>query len=73
MRRDKPTEQLRQLGLLLQIPGVLGAGPLVGYFVGSTLDRWLGTDPWFMTGSLILGTIAGARLMLQILRKAGMM
>lgn len=31
----------------------------VGYLIGSQLDRWLNTAPWFTIIFLILGIIAG--------------
>lgn len=71
MRQEKLSERLRELGFLIQIPATLAAGPLVGYVLGSILDRWLGADPWMMGGGLMLGAIASIRLMLQLLRKAG--
>jgi len=33
---------------------MMGASIFMGYFLGSYIDRWLGTYPWFMLLFLIL-------------------
>jgi len=60
----------RQLGLLTTIPMILGAAPLVGYFLGHWIDGWLHTDPWFTYVFLGFGLVAGVRETILILRKA---
>ena len=42
---------------------------LAGVFVGSQLDRWLGTQPWLVLGMTIAGTVIGFYRMVQILRR----
>ncbi len=42
---------------------------LAGVFIGSQLDRWLGTDPWLVLGMTIAGTVIGFYRMVQILRR----
>ena len=54
-------EGLRTAGMLLAIPGLLIVSPLVGFFLGSRVDRWLRTSPWFTIAGLILGFVAGGR------------
>ncbi len=60
----------RQLGLLTTIPMILAAAPLVGFYLGHWLDRWLGTEPWITYGMLAIGLVAGIRETVLILRKA---
>lgn len=63
-------KRLRQLGLLSVIPMMLAAAPLIGYFIGRQIDRWVGTGSIFSFVFLILGLVAGFRETIAILRKA---
>jgi ATP synthase protein I len=70
---DGPSDKykrIRQLGLLTAIPMILAAAPLIGYFLGSWIDRRFGTEPVFTFIFLALGLVAGARETLLILRKS---
>lgn len=60
---------LRTGGLLLAIPTLLIVSPLVGFFVGSQLDRWLKTPPWFSILGLVLGFAAAGRETYLIYRR----
>ncbi len=60
---------LRTGGLLLAIPTLLIVSPLVGFFLGSLLDRWLKTTPWFSILGLILGFGAAGRETYLIYRR----
>jgi F0F1-type ATP synthase assembly protein I len=69
-RRQEPrTSGLRSAGLLLAIPTLLIVAPMVGFFLGSALDRWLKTAPWFGIAGLILGFVAAGRETYQIYRR----
>jgi len=48
---------------------LLIVSPLVGFFVGSWLDRRFGISPWLTILGLILGFVAGARETVQIYRR----
>jgi ATP synthase protein I len=41
---------------------------LSGYFIGSYLDKRLGTDPWFLLFFLLLGIVGGFWEYLKILK-----
>lgn len=41
----------------------------VGYLIGSQLDKWFSTAPWFTVIFLILGIAAGFRELERIARK----
>lgn len=67
--KDKKSSYIRQVGLLGSIPILMAVGPLVGYFVGSWIDDWLGTRPWFIAVFLILGFVAAGKEIYNIVRK----
>ena len=60
---------LRSAGLLLAIPTLLIVSPLVGFFLGSLLDRWLKTTPWIGLVGLVLGFAAAGRETYLIYRR----
>ena len=68
--RDKERySALRVGGLLLAIPTLLIVSPLVGFFGGGALDRWLGTKPWLSLVGLVLGFVAAGRETQRIYRR----
>ena len=70
-RRDRgPTHGgLKSAGLLLAIPTLLIVSPLVGFFLGSLIDRRFGTTPWITLAGLVFGFAAGAREVARIYRR----
>lgn len=60
---------LRSAGMLLAIPTLLIVAPLVGYFMGSLVDRWLKSAPWFGILGLMLGFAAAGRETYLIYRR----
>ena len=42
-RQSDKYKMARELGMLSSIPILLAVSPLVGYFIGKTVDGWLGT------------------------------
>ncbi len=60
----------RQVGILTVIPFMLLAGPLLGYVVGSWLDRKLGTEPVLLIVSIIVGLIASGRETYELIKLA---
>jgi F0F1-type ATP synthase assembly protein I len=44
---------------LMTVGTVLVACIVLGYFLGSYLDRRLGTSPWLVVAGVTLGTAAG--------------
>ena len=69
--RDKNGEPsaLRTAALLLTIPTLLIVSPIVGWFVGSLVDRWLHWSPWGGIVGLFLGFAAGGRETYRIYRR----
>ena len=69
-QRDPRYSGLRTAGLLLAIPTLLIVSPLVGFFLGSWVDRRLKTSPWFTIIGLILGFLAAGRETYLIYRRS---
>ncbi len=67
--REPDYRGLRSAGLLLAIPTLLIVSPLAGFFLGSLLDRRIGTSPWFGIVGLIIGFAAAGRETYQIYRR----
>ena len=70
MMDDKQRKLMRNVGLASTIPWVLVISILIGYALGSWLDRVFGTEPWLMLVFTVLGIAAGFiemfRIFLQI-------
>ena len=60
---------VRQIGLVTTIPMILAAGPLVGYWIGQWIDRRWRSDPWGTVILALLGLIAGARQVIQVIQR----
>jgi len=52
------------------VPAILVAAPLIGLFAGMWLDGKFGTDPYLLISGLVLGFIAAAREIMNLVRKA---
>ena len=62
-------ESLRSAGLLLAIPTLLIVSPLVGFFIGMAMDRWLKTKLVFSIVGMVLGFAAAGRETWRIIRR----
>ena len=60
----------KQLGLLTVIPAMLAVAPLIGFFMGSRIDRWFGTAPVFKLIFLAVGFVAGVRETISLIKKS---
>jgi F0F1-type ATP synthase assembly protein I len=60
---------LRTTGLLLAIPTLLVVAPLVGFFLGKLVERWLPIAPWGTFVGLILGFVSAGREIWSIIRR----
>ncbi len=60
---------LRSAGMLLAIPSLLIAGPLVGVFLGGWGDRRFHTAPWLTVVGVVLGFVAAGRETYLIIRR----
>ncbi len=57
-------------GLYLAVPGILLAAPTIGFFIGDWADGKFGTEPYLMIVGLVLGFVAAAREIFNLLKKA---
>ena len=55
----KPETPLRALGTVGSVGFAFVIAVVLGWWFGSTLDRWLGTGPWLTFLFFFLGLIAG--------------
>ena len=62
-------EQIKQLGVLTTIPVILLVGPVVGFFLGSWIDRKAQLYPWFTIIFVSLGFIASGREVFNLLKQ----
>ena len=63
---------VQQVGLLTSIPIVLLVGPTIGYYLGTALETRWSLQPWGMIGGLMLGGAASVKVLIQLLRQAGL-
>ncbi len=63
-------KQYKQIGLLTTIPFMLAAGPILGYLIGSFLDKKFGTEPYLMILFITFGFIASGKQVYNIIVRA---
>lgn len=71
---DNPEDKqkrARQIGAYITVPFVLAVPPVLGWFIGSWLDKKLGTGPYLMYLFLLIGFVAGFREVHRIVKKFG--
>lgn len=61
---------MRNVGILVTIPMVFVAGPLVGFFIGTWMDQKWGTEPWGKTMLILLGFVASVKQVIEFLKSA---
>ena len=57
-------------GLYLAVPGILLAAPTIGFLIGYWADDKLGTQPYLLIVGIVLGFVAAAREIYNLLKKA---
>lgn len=60
--------QLKHAGILTSVPVILLVGPVVGYFIGSWIDRKAHIFPWVTIIFTALGFVAAAREITRLLK-----
>lgn len=66
---EKPHSGGAAWGRALRVSSDLLAGVFVGSLLGLGLDRWLGTEPWFLLVGIGMGFAAGLRNMMRTLKQ----
>ena len=66
----KNDKDYRQIALLGAVPGLLIAGPAVGFFIGQWADRKFGTDPWLVVTGLVLGFTAATFQIIDLVKRS---
>ncbi len=69
-RKQKPERDLRQASLLVSVPAILFAAPLVGFLIGYWADKKLGTAPYLTGAGALLGVAAAGIEIYQLIKKA---
>ncbi len=60
---------MRSAGMLLAIPTLLIAAPLVGFFLGRFADAKFHTAPWCSLVGVVAGFVAAGREIASIVRR----
>jgi len=68
-REKEESSSARNIGMGVMVPTTLAACVLVGIFLGYKIDGWLDSSPWGVVIGLIIGSLAGVREMMKILKK----
>ena len=55
----KPESTMRSLGTVGSVGFAFVIAVMLGWWFGSTLDRWLGSGPWLTFIFFFLGLVAG--------------
>ncbi|HEX9917100.1 MAG TPA: AtpZ/AtpI family protein [candidate division Zixibacteria bacterium] len=71
MSKEAPDKYwwVKQASAFTTIPVILLVGPLVGYLIGSFLDRRLGTQPYLMLVLVVLGFAASGKEIYRMIKK----
>jgi ATP synthase protein I len=72
-KRNQPSNRtlIKGLAFVTQIAFLIIACVFVGVFLGSMLDRWLGTSPWLLLLFSFLGVAAAFKALYDLLKKMG--
>lgn len=62
-------KEAKLIGLVMTMPFALSLPPIVGWYLGTWIDKHWGTAPYAMWTLLVLGFVAGARECYRIIKK----
>lgn len=66
---ERNRKRMQIIASYITLPFVLAIPPILGWYIGSWLDKYFGIAPYGMYILLVLGMIAGAREFYRIVRK----
>ena len=61
---------VRNVGMIITIPMVFAAGPIIGFLIGNWIDGKWHLDPWGKTVFSLLGFIASVRQVIRLIKTA---
>ena len=61
MKDDDKYQGYKGLGMIMSAGFTMAASVLFGYYAGTWLDRYFGTQPWLTLIMFLLGTAAGLK------------
>lgn len=70
-KQDEIREEATKIGVYLTIPFVLAVSPILGWWIGSWLDRKFDTAPYLMYMGLLFGFVAGFRELYHLIKRFG--
>lgn len=69
-RNNKSSREIAQMSLLMVVPAILIASPLIGLFAGQWADEKFNTEPFLLILGLLLGFWAAAREIFNLVKKS---
>lgn len=66
---ERNRKRIQIIASYVSLPFVLAIPPIVGWYIGSWLDKYFGTAPYGMYILLVLGIIGGVRECYRIAAK----
>ncbi|MBI1977931.1 MAG: AtpZ/AtpI family protein [Candidatus Omnitrophica bacterium] len=69
-QNDKFYPLVRNIGIVITIPMVFAAGPILGFAIGWWVDEKWGFDPWGKTILSLLGFVASVKQVIDLIKKA---
>lgn len=71
MKNQDPSESNRHYFSLAGAPFVLIVAPICGFYIGSWIDTYFATSPYFMYFFLFVGLSSGVREFYKIVKTVG--
>lgn len=65
----KVSKSAKDIGTYTLIPSLMVAGPVVGYFVGRGIEKYVGGEPWGAVIGMLFGVVAAFRQVFLLLAR----
>ena len=59
----------KDIGTYTLIPSLMVAGPVVGYFLGRLVEKYVSIEPWGAVVGMLLGVVAAFREVFLLLKR----
>lgn len=70
-KEEEQRKKLQMIGIYVTIPFILAVPPVIGWLIGTWLDKFFGTSPLLMYLLIILGFAAGIRELYRVVKNYG--